>query len=113
MGDDKSPFGRAPPPIVTMQRTLFESFTRTLSSMDRAILDAPITSAGLAALISHLHASSAPDMDEMTAGFYQVAPDVFRECLSNVFHDSLQRVHLLASQRKSAREPFWCPRFGR
>ena len=49
-----------------------------------------------------MKASSAPGMDGLTAGFYQVAPDMFGECLSIVFHDRLKRGILLPSQRKSA-----------
>ena len=61
-----------------------------------------MTSADLASAIRHMRATSAPGMDGLTAGFYQVAPDVFGECLSVVFNDRLRHGHLLPSQRKSA-----------
>ena len=57
--------------------------------MDRAILDASVTSAELAAAIRHLRASSAPGIDGLRAEFYLVAPEVFGECFSIVFHDKL------------------------
>ena len=41
-------------------------------------------------------------MDDMTAGFYQAAPEVFGECISIVLRDRLHRATLLPSQRKSA-----------
>ncbi|KAF1331469.1 putative Pollike protein, partial [Globisporangium splendens] len=102
MGDPDSPAGRAPPPDETMQRKLLDSIVRFTSETDRDILNAPVTSHDLADAIRHMKATSAPGMDGLTAGFYQVAPDVFGECLSIVFNDRLQRGVLLLSQRKSA-----------
>ena len=102
MGDPNSPAGKATPPDDTMQRRLLGSITRSVSSLDRAILDAPVAAADLAAAIRHMRSTSAPGMDGLTAGFYQVAPDVFGECLSMVFRDQLKRGRLLPSQRKSA-----------
>ncbi|KAF1315557.1 putative Pollike protein, partial [Globisporangium splendens] len=102
MGDPDSPAGRAPPPDETMQRNLLDSIVRFTSETDRDILNAPVTSHDLADAIRHMKATSAPDMDGLTAGFYQVAPDVFGECLSLVFNDQLRRGVLLPSQRKSA-----------
>ncbi|KAL8024079.1 putative reverse transcriptase domain, Endonuclease/exonuclease/phosphatase superfamily [Plasmopara halstedii] len=91
-----------PPPDEIMQRKLLDSIVRTVSEVDRALLDAPITAADLANAIRHMKATSSPGMDGLTAGFYQVAPDVFGECLSIVFNDQLYRGVLLPSQRKSA-----------
>ncbi|KAF1328542.1 putative Pollike protein, partial [Globisporangium splendens] len=102
MGDPDSPAGRAPPPDETVQRKLLDSIVRFTSEMDRDILNAPVTSHDLADAIRHMKATSAPGMDGLTAGFYQVAPDVFGECLSLVFNDQLRRGVLLPSQRKSA-----------
>ncbi|KAF1331450.1 putative Pollike protein, partial [Globisporangium splendens] len=102
MGDPNSPAGRAPPPDETMQRKLLDSIVRFTSEMDRDILNAPVTPNDLADAIRHMKATSAPGMDGLTAGFYQVAPDVFGECLSIVFNDRLRRGVLLPSQRKSA-----------
>jgi exonuclease III len=102
MGDPNSPAGRAPPPDDGMQRKLLDSIVRFVTEVDRAILNAPVTASDLASAIRHMKASSAPGMDGLTAGFYQVAPDVFGECLSIVFNDRLQRGVLLPSQRKSA-----------
>ncbi|KAF1328765.1 putative Pollike protein, partial [Globisporangium splendens] len=102
MGDPDSPAGRAPPPDETMQRKLLDSIVRFTSETDRDIVNAPVTSHDLADAIRHMKATSAPDMDGLTAGFYQVAPDVFGECLSLVFNDQLRRGVLLPSQRKSA-----------
>ena len=102
MGDPNSPAGRAPPPDDVMQRKLLDSIMRFVSEVDRAILNAPVTAADLASAIRHMKASSAPGMDGLTAGFYQVAPDVFGECLSIVFNDRLRLGVLLPSQRKSA-----------
>ncbi|KAF1331476.1 putative Pollike protein, partial [Globisporangium splendens] len=82
MGDPDSPAGRAPPPDETMQRKLLDSIVRFTSETDRDILNAPVTSHDLADAIRHMKATSAPGMDGLTAGFYQVAPDVFGECLS-------------------------------
>ncbi|KAF1331678.1 putative Pollike protein, partial [Globisporangium splendens] len=102
MGDPDNPAGRAPPPDETMQRNLLDSIVRFTSETDRDILNAPVTSHDLADAIRHMKATSAPGMDGLTAGFYQVAPDVFGECLSLVFNDQLRRGVLLPSQRKSA-----------
>ncbi|KAF1318193.1 putative Pollike protein, partial [Globisporangium splendens] len=102
MGDPDSPAGRAPPPDETMQRKLLDSIVCFVAEVDRAILNAPVTASDLASAIRHMKASSAPGMDGLTAGFYQVAPDVFGECLSIVFNARLQRGVLLSSQRKSA-----------
>uniref|UniRef100_A0AAV1UJJ9 Reverse transcriptase domain-containing protein n=1 Tax=Peronospora matthiolae TaxID=2874970 RepID=A0AAV1UJJ9_9STRA len=49
-----------------------------------------------------MRATSSPGMDGLTDGFFQVAPDVFIECLSIVFKDHPHRGTLLPSQRKSA-----------
>ncbi|KAF1321893.1 putative Pollike protein, partial [Globisporangium splendens] len=102
MGDPDSPAGRAPPPDEAMQRKLLDSIVRSTLEMDRDILDAPVTSHDLADAIRHMKATSAPGMGGLTAGFYQVAPDVFGECLSLVFNDQLRRGVLPPSQRKSA-----------
>jgi hypothetical protein len=85
-----------------MQRKLLDSIVRFVSEVDRAMIDAPVTAADLANAIRHMKATSSPGMDGLTAGFYQVAPDVFGECLSIVFNDRLSRGELLPSQRKSA-----------
>ncbi|KAF1327222.1 putative Pollike protein, partial [Globisporangium splendens] len=102
MGDPDSPAGTAPPPDEAKQQTLVDSIIRVLSELDREILNAPVTASDIADSIRHMKASSAPGMDGLTAGFYQVAPDVFGECLSIVFNDQLRRGTLLPSQRKSA-----------
>ena len=102
MGDPGSPSGRPLPPDVTLQHTLLNSITSSVSSLSRAILDAPVTASDLADAIRHMKASSAPGMDGLTAAFYQVAPDVFGECLRIVFYDRLERGQLLPSQRQSA-----------
>jgi hypothetical protein len=85
-----------------MQRKLLDSIVRFVSEVDREMIDAPVTAADLANAIRHMKATSSPGMDGLTAGFYQVAPDVFGECLSIVFNDRLSRGELLPSQRKSA-----------
>ena len=102
MGDPNSPSGRAPPPDGSIQHKLLNSISRFVSEIDRGILDAPITASELASAIRHMRATSAPGMDGLTASFYQVAPDVFGECLRIVFTDRLRHGELLPSQRKSA-----------
>uniref|UniRef100_K3XDI8 Reverse transcriptase domain-containing protein n=1 Tax=Globisporangium ultimum (strain ATCC 200006 / CBS 805.95 / DAOM BR144) TaxID=431595 RepID=K3XDI8_GLOUD len=102
MGDPNSPSGRAPPPDEAMQRKLLDSIVCSVKEIDRAVLNAPVTASDLASAIRHMKATSAPGMDGLTAGFYQVAPDVFGECLSIVFSYQLRRGVLLPSQRKSA-----------
>lgn len=102
MGDVASPGGMAPAPDATDQLSLLDSVERFVSEPGRAVLDAELTSADLAAAIRHMKASSSPGMDGLTAGFYQVAPDIFGECLAIVFADRLRRGTLLVSQRKSA-----------
>ena len=102
VGDPDSPSGRPLPPDATLQHTLLNSITSSVSSLSRAILDAPVTASDLADAIRHTKASSAPGMDGLTAAFYQVAPDVFGECLRIVFYDRLERGQLLPSQRQSA-----------
>ena len=85
-----------------MQRKLLDSVTRTVSEADHNILNAPVTAAELASAIRHMKATSAPGMDGFTTGFYQVAPDIFGECLSIVFGALLRCGALLPSQRRSA-----------
>uniref|UniRef100_A0AAV1VNP9 Reverse transcriptase domain-containing protein n=1 Tax=Peronospora matthiolae TaxID=2874970 RepID=A0AAV1VNP9_9STRA len=102
MGDPCSPTGTAPPPDDVMQQKLLNSITRVVSDVDHAILNAPVTPTDLAAAIRHMKSTSAPGMDGLTAGFYQVAPDVFGACLSLVFNNRLLHGTLLPSQRKSA-----------
>ena len=102
LGDPKSSGGRASSPDVFIQQKLLDSIVSVLSDVDRTLLDAPVTSADLASAIRHTKSTSAPGMDGLTAAFYQVAPDIFGECLSVVFNDRLQRGELLASQKKSA-----------
>lgn len=102
MGDLNSPAGKAPPPDEALQRKLLDSVVRVATEIDRVILNAPVTTADLTSAIRHMRATSAPGMDGLTAGFYQVAPEVFGECLCIVFNDQLRRGVLLPSQRKSA-----------
>lgn len=102
MGDPASPAGRASPPGAVIQRKLLDSVTRTVSEVDHNILNAPVSAAELASAIRHMKATSSPGMDGLTAGFYQVAPDIFGECLSIVFSALLHCGALLPSQRKSA-----------
>lgn len=102
MGDPDSPAGRASPPDNGMQRKLLDLIVRFASEIDLAILNAPVTASDVASAIRHMRATSALGMDGLTAGFYQVSPDVFGECLSIVFKDRLRRGELLLSQRKSA-----------
>ncbi|KAF1331473.1 putative Pollike protein, partial [Globisporangium splendens] len=102
MGDPNSPTGRAPPPDNAVQRKLLDSVVRVLSELDREALDMDVTALDLTEAIKHMKATSSPGMDGLTAGFYQVAPDVFGQCLELVFNDRLERGKLLASQRKSA-----------
>uniref|UniRef100_A0AAV1UA90 Reverse transcriptase domain-containing protein n=1 Tax=Peronospora matthiolae TaxID=2874970 RepID=A0AAV1UA90_9STRA len=79
MGDPTSPAGLGPPPHAALQRTLLNTVVRSVSSLDRDILDAPVTATDLAAAIRHMRATSSPGMD-----------------------DRLHRGTLLPSQRKSA-----------
>ncbi|KAF1326586.1 putative Pollike protein, partial [Globisporangium splendens] len=102
MGDPNSPTGRAPPSDNAVQRKLLDSVVRVLSELDREALDMDVTALDLTEAIKHMKATSSPGMDGLTAGFYQVAPDVFGQCLELVFNDRLERGKLLASQRKSA-----------
>ena len=85
-----------------MQRKLLDSVTRTVSEVGHNILNAHVTAAELVSAIRHMKATSAPGMNGLTAGFYQVAPDIFGECLSIVFDALLRRGALLPSQRRSA-----------
>ena len=84
-GRSQQSAARAPPPDTTLQRTLLSIVVQSVSSLDRDILDAPVAGTDLAASIRHMRATSSPGMDGLTAGFYQVAHDVFGECLSIVF----------------------------
>lgn len=102
MGDPDSQTGTASPPDNTMQRKLLDSVVRTLSEPDRQALDKDVSSIDLTEAIKRMKTTSSPGIDGLTAGFYQVAPDVFGQCLALVFNDRLKRGKLLASQRKSA-----------
>lgn len=55
-----------------MQRKLLNSIFRFVSDVDRTILNAPVTAVDMASAIRYLKESSAPGMDGLTAGFYQV-----------------------------------------
>ena len=87
ISDPNSPAEMATPPDDIMQRRLLVSITRSVSSLDRAILNDLVTTADLTAAILHMRATSATGMDGLTAGFYQFAADVFGECLSMLFCD--------------------------
>ncbi|KAI9919546.1 hypothetical protein PsorP6_017313 [Peronosclerospora sorghi] len=102
MGDPNSPAERSLPPNDVLQRNLLRSIVRFVPEVDRTILDAEVAASDLASAIRQMKATSAPGMDGLSAGFYQVAPDVFGECLSIVFKDRLSCGVLLPSQRKSA-----------
>lgn len=101
MGDP----GIAGPTASTDQRSqsrLLHSVTTRLDEVERLALNEDISPEDLTMALKHMRASSAPGMDGLTAGFYQVAPDTFGECLSIVFNYQLQCGMLLPSQRKSA-----------
>ncbi|KAI9919231.1 hypothetical protein PsorP6_011983 [Peronosclerospora sorghi] len=102
MGDPNSPAERSLPPNDVLQRKILLSIVRFVPEVDRTILDAEVTASDLASAIRHTRATSAPGMDGLSAGFYQVAPDVFGDCLSIVFKDRHIRGVLLPSQRNSA-----------
>ena len=80
--------------LLSEKRTLLDSVTQFATPSDRAILDAPGTAADLASVIRHMRATSAPGINELTAGFYQVESDVFGKCLSIVFNDRIRCGHL-------------------
>ncbi|CEG46404.1 FOG: Reverse transcriptase [Plasmopara halstedii] len=100
MGNANSPTCITPPPDDGKQ--LLDSVLRFVTDSDLEILDAELTTADLACAIGHMKATSSPGMDGLTAGFYQVAPDVFDECFVVIFNDRLRRGKLLVSQHKSA-----------
>lgn len=102
MGDSASPSGPLTPSGATSRRTLLDTIDKRLTPTDQDLLNAPISGADLTDALKHMKASSAPGMDGLTAGFYQVAPDIFGHCLSIVFRYQLARGDLLPSQRKSA-----------
>ncbi|KAF1336049.1 putative Pollike protein, partial [Globisporangium splendens] len=102
MGDPDSPAGPTPPTNSSSRRKLLDTIDRRLPTEEQDLLNAPISGVDLADALKHMKASSAPGMDGLTAGFYQVATDVFGECLSIVFNCQLVRGELLYSQRQSA-----------
>ncbi|KAF1330506.1 putative Pollike protein, partial [Globisporangium splendens] len=102
MGDPDSPAGPTSPTDSSSRRKLLDTIDRRLSVEEQDLLNAPISGVDLADALKHMKASSAPGMDGLTAGFYQVATNVFGECLSIVFNCQLARGELLYSQRQSA-----------
>lgn len=76
-----------PPSDDFRQRKLFDSIIHLVSDFIRDFLNAPVTAATLSSAIRHMKASSAPGLKGLTAGFYQVAPAMFGECLSIVSYD--------------------------
>ena len=112
MGDGNSPAGRPPPTDASMQQTLLGSIPRFVSSMDHAILDAPVTVADLAAEIRHMRTTSAPGMVGLTAGFYRVASEFFGEFLSivllTVFAEITTSISAQVSSSADSQERFAC-----
>lgn len=102
LGDPKSTGGQLPDPSEHMIHHLLHTIHKTLSDEEASVLNAPVTASDLAASIRKMRAHSAPGLDGFTAAFYQVAPDVFGECLEIVFNYQLTRGELLPCQRQSA-----------
>lgn len=102
MRDRDSPTGYIPPTDYSNRRKLLGTIDKRLSTEEQDLLNAPISGADLADALKHMKASSALGMDGLTAGFYQVAANVFGDCLSIVFNYQLTRGQLLYSQRQSA-----------
>ena len=86
IGDQTSSADKAPSHDSYMQCKLLDLIGRFVLYIYRTILDAPITALDWAIATQHMKSTSAPDMDGLTAGFYQVASSMFGECLKVIFN---------------------------
>ena len=85
------------------RRAVLESLTKRLDQEDRDSLDQPITADELCAAMKTMNPSKSPGPDGWSAGFFQVAPEVFSELLLLVFNYQLTHHGcLLPHQRRSA-----------
>ncbi|RHY56740.1 hypothetical protein DYB34_005126 [Aphanomyces astaci] len=92
-----------PPPLLERRRAVLSSLSKRLDPADRDELDSPITAAELCAALKTMDPKKSPGPDGWSAGFFQVAPDVFSQLLHLVFHYQLtHHGQLLPQQRCSA-----------
>ncbi|KAF0717596.1 hypothetical protein AaE_010824 [Aphanomyces astaci] len=93
----------ADPPDHHRRRAVLEVLTKRLTLVDRESLDQPITALELCDAMKTMNPSKSPGPDGWSAGFFQVAPEIFSQLLLLVF--SYQLAHhgcLLPHQRRSA-----------
>ncbi|RHY88949.1 hypothetical protein DYB35_009494 [Aphanomyces astaci] len=85
------------------RRAVLEALTKRLDMADRESLDQPITASELCDAMKTMNPAKSPGPDGWSAGFFQVAPEVFSELLLLVFNYQLtHHGSLLPHQRRSA-----------
>ncbi|RHY75448.1 hypothetical protein DYB30_006450 [Aphanomyces astaci] len=85
------------------RRAVLEALTKRLELVDRDSLDKPITVKELCDAMKTMNPSKSPGPDGWSAGFFQVAPEIFSELLLLVFNYQLSHHGcLLPHQRRSA-----------
>ena len=85
MEDTNSFKSRPSPSLLDDQEVLMKTITETLSSDESILLSSPLTDIEMCEAIKHMSGHSSPGMDGYPASFYQIAPEVFGECLRIVF----------------------------
>ena len=97
-----TPPGHAPPNRAR-RRAVIRMLSRKLTSDQREELDRPLQATELASALKSMNPKKSPGPDGWTAGFFQVAPEVFSEILLLVFnYQLLHHGQLLPHQRRSA-----------
>ncbi|KAF0755228.1 hypothetical protein AaE_005045, partial [Aphanomyces astaci] len=93
----------ANPPDHHRRRAVIEYLTKRLNLAGRDSLDQPITATELRDAMKTMNPSKSPGPDGWSAGFFQVAPEIFSELLFMVFNYQLTHHGcLLPHQRRSA-----------
>jgi exonuclease III len=91
------------PPDQHRRCAVIEALTKRLELVDRESLDEPITVKELCDAMKTMNPSKSPGPDGWSAGFFQVAPEIFSELLLLVFNYQLTHHGcLLPHQRRSA-----------
>ncbi|KAF0706147.1 hypothetical protein As57867_006785, partial [Aphanomyces stellatus] len=93
----------AEPPDAIRRRAVLETLTERLNQFDSESLDEAITAAELCDAMKSMNPAKSPGPDGWSAGFFQVAPEIFSELLLLVFNYQLHHHgRLLPHQRRSA-----------
>jgi len=93
------------PPNRARRRAVIRMLSRKLTSDQREELDRPLQATELALALKSMNPKKSPGPDGWTAGFFQVAPEVFSEILLLVFNYTAGLQLPAASPRPAAAPP--------